>query len=380
MKAVIAAGGTAGHINPALAIAGAIMDNEKGSEVVFFGREDGMEKKLVEQAGYRMIPLETHGFVRSFKPKDLLENANSVRCALKAERICGEFFREFQPDVVIGCGGYNSGPVVEKAAKMGIPTAIQEQNSFPGVTTKLLSRRADRIFAANAEAVERIGYPEKSVVSGNPVRAEFYTANRELLRRRWGIGDRTCILSFGGSLGARTINELSARLMQLNRDDPDIFHIHATGQYAVESFPQMLAAGGVDPKSPRIRVEEFITDMPQCYAAADLIISRAGAITVSEIIAAGRASVLIPSPNVTENHQYYNALTLKNIGAALLFEEKDIDIDAVAREVARLAADRQRLRMMGVNARSLAVPNTAKLIYDNIARMVADKKNGRKNV
>ncbi len=374
MKAVIAAGGTAGHINPALAIASEIMANEPGSEVVFFGREDGMEKKLVEQAGYRMIPLETHGFVRSFRPKDIIENLNSVRCALRAERICGRFFREFCPDVVVGCGGYNSGPVVEKAAKMGIPSAIQEQNSFPGITTKLLSKRVNRIFAANAEAVGRIGYPEKSIVSGNPVRPEFFTANRELLRKKWGIGERTCILSFGGSLGARTVNELSAKLMQLNKDDPNIFHIHATGQYAVESFPKLLEAYGVDIKSPRIRVEEFITDMPECYAAADVIISRAGAITVSEIIAAGRASVLIPSPNVTENHQYYNALTLKNVDAALLFEEKDIDISAVAQEIARLATDRQRLRMMGVNARSLAVPNTAKLIYDNIVKLIAEKK------
>ncbi|MEA4912339.1 MAG: UDP-N-acetylglucosamine--N-acetylmuramyl-(pentapeptide) pyrophosphoryl-undecaprenol N-acetylglucosamine transferase [Oscillospiraceae bacterium] len=374
MKAVIAAGGTAGHINPALAIAGEIMKNGKDSSVVFFGREDGMEKKLVEQAGYRMIPLETHGFVRSFKPKDVLENMNSVRCAMQAERICGEFFREFQPDVVIGCGGYNSGPVVEKAARMGIPTAIQEQNSFPGVTTKLLSKRVDRIFTANAEAIKRIGYPKKSVVSGNPVRAEFYTADRALLRKKWGIGDRICILSFGGSLGARTINSLSARLMQLNRDNPGIFHIHAMGQYAVESFPKLLADSGVDINSPRVCVKEYIDNMPQCYAAADLIISRSGAITISEIEAAGRASVLIPSPNVTENHQYYNALTLKNVNAALLFEETDIDIDAVADDIVALAADPQRLRMMGVNARALAVPNTSKLIYDNLVRLIEEKK------
>ncbi len=369
MKAVIAAGGTAGHINPALAIANEILLNSPGSEIVFIGREDGMEKKLVEQAGYKLMPLETHGFMRELSFEAIAQNVNAVRCAILGQMKCGRFFKEFKPDIVIGCGGYVSGPVVQKAAKMKIKTVIQEQNSFPGVTTKLLSKRVDKIFVANEEAAKRIGYPEKSVVAGNPVRAEFFTADRGSVRKKWGIGDRVCILSFGGSLGARTINEISAKLMRLNKDNKDVYHIHAMGQYATESFPKLLEEYGVK-NSANIRVEEFIADMPECYAAADIIISRSGAITVSEIAAAGRASVLIPSPNVTENHQYFNALTLVNAGAALVYEEKNIDTDKVANEIFELEKDRQRLKLMGVNARSLAIPNTAKRIYDNVVKLI----------
>ena len=369
MRAVIAAGGTAGHINPALAIANEIKENIKGSEIVFMGREDGMEKKLVENAGYKLIPLETHGFERSFKPSSIKENLNAVRCAILAQIKCGRFFKEFCPDVVIGCGGYVSGPVVKKAAKMGIKTAIQEQNSFPGITTKLLAKSVDKIFVANEEAAKRIGFKDKCIVAGNPVKADFFTAIRDKLRKEWGIGDRVCILSFGGSLGARTINEISARLMLLNKDNKNVFHIHAMGQYATESFPKLLESYGIK-DSDSIRVSEYITNMPECYAASDIIISRAGAITISEIIAAGRASVLIPSPNVTENHQYFNALTLVNADSALVFEEKDIDVDEVVRKIAELIKDKQRLRLMGVNARSLAVANSSKRIFENIVKLV----------
>ena len=369
MKAVIAAGGTAGHINPALAVANEIMKNENGSEIVFIGREDGMEKKLVEQAGYRLMPLETHGFMRKLSFEAIAQNFNAVRCAILGQIKCGRFFQEFKPDIVIGCGGYVSGPVVEKAAEMGIKTVIQEQNSFPGITTKLLSKRVDKIFVANAEAAERIGFPEKCIVAGNPVRAEFFTANRAEIRKKWGIGDKVCVLSFGGSLGARTINEISAKLMRLNKNRNDVYHIHAMGQYATESFPKLLEEYGVN-INRNIRTEEFITDMPECFAAADIIISRSGAITISEIAAAGRASVLIPSPNVTENHQYYNALTLVNVDAALVYEEKNIDTDEVAKEIFDLINDRQRLKLMGVNARSLAIPNTAGRIYEGVVKLI----------
>lgn len=369
MKAVLAAGGTAGHINPALAIANEIMLNQPDSEIVFIGREDGMEKKLVEQAGYKLIPLETHGFKRELSFEAIAQNINAVRCAILGQIKCGRFYKEFKPDIVIGCGGYVSGPVVQKAAKMKIKTVVQEQNSFPGVTTKLLSRQVDKIFVANEEAAKRIGFPEKCVVAGNPVKAEFFTYDRQKIRKKWGIGDKVCILSFGGSLGARTINEISAKLMLLNKDNKDVYHVHAMGQYATESFPKLLEEYGLK-NSKNIRVEEFISDMPECCAAADIIISRSGAITVSEIAAAGRASVLIPSPNVTENHQYYNALTLVNADAALVYEENDIDTDKVAKDIFELEKDRQCLKLMGVNARALAVPNTSKRIYENIVKLI----------
>ena len=370
MRAILAAGGTAGHINPALAIAGEIVKNEPDSELLFVGREDGMEKKLVEAAGYRLFPIEIHGFSRSLHPKEIAFNLFALSCAVRAGGIAKRLFAEFKPDIVIGCGGYVSGPVVRKAAQMGIPTAIHEQNSFPGVTTRLLAPKVSRILCATEDAKKRLNLPEKCSVVGNPVRAAFFEANRERQRSAWGVGDRVCVVSFGGSLGARTINTVAAQFMKLHVGTGLVKHIHATGQYAVESFPQQLQELGVDVESPDIRVEEYISDMPECLAAADLVISRSGAITISELAASGTASVLIPSPNVAENHQYYNAMTLADADAAQVYEEKQLDPEATARDILALCRNRETLKLMGVNARSVSVVNSARRIYDQIKELV----------
>ncbi|MDO4566452.1 MAG: undecaprenyldiphospho-muramoylpentapeptide beta-N-acetylglucosaminyltransferase [Oscillospiraceae bacterium] len=370
MRAVIAAGGTAGHINPALAVAAEIMKNEPASEIVFAGREDGMEKKLVEQAGYPFEHFEIHGFERRFRPRDIAFNLNSLRCVAAASLKARRFFRSFKPDVVVGCGGYISGPVVREAAVMGIKTAILEQNSFPGVTTRLLARCADIICVASEDGAERIGRPQKTFVTGNPIRPEFFSADRQAARRRLGVGERVCVVSFGGSLGAKALNELAAYFMRCHVGTGEVFHIHATGQYAVESFPRLLRELGVDGNSRDISVREYIYDMPDCFAAADLVISRSGAITISEIAAAGRASVLIPSPNVSENHQYYNALTLGKAGAARVYEEGSLEPEKAAAEIFELVCDRAKLAEMGVRARSISVKNSAEKIYYHIKKLV----------
>ena len=366
MRAVIAAGGTAGHINPALAIAAQIMKNEPDSKIVFAGRKDGMENKLVSNSGYDFHHFEIHGFERKISSEALLFNLNSVKCVLRSSHEAHKFFDEFKPDVVIGCGGYISGPIVRTAAKHGIHTAIQEQNSFPGVTTRLLSKYVDVICCATQDGADRLACPQKAYVTGNPVRPEFFTSDRTAARERLNVGDRICVLSFGGSLGAKTMNELAARVMSVHHNSGRIFHIHATGQYAVESFPKRLAELGVDINSPNISVRDYIYDMPDCFAAADLIISRSGAISISELAAAGRASVLVPSPNVAENHQYYNALTLSDVGAARLLQEKEIDFETAAREICDLASDREVLKTMGENAKKLAVKDSAEEIYRHI--------------
>lgn len=371
MRAVIAAGGTAGHINPALAIADEIMKNEPDSEILFIGREGSMEEKLVPAAGYELKTFEIHGFQRRFSLEDILLNIKNIGCVLSLQKNAKRIFKEFKPDVVIGCGGYVSGPVVRKAAKVGIKTAIQEQNAVPGVTTKLLLPLVDIVFAASSEARAAMGQPEKSVVTGNPIRAEFFGADRNVLRERWGIGDKACIVSFGGSLGARAINELAAALMQRHARAGTVFHIHATGGYGTTFLPQYLEQRGVGIENdPNIRVVDYIDDMPECLAAADLVISRAGALTISELEAAGRASALIPSPNVSENHQYYNALTLKDAGAAIIFEEKGIDYDAVADEIMALTNDKTALQQMGKKAHARAICNSAKKIYDELKTLI----------
>lgn len=372
MRAIIAAGGTAGHVNPAIAIANEIMRNEPDSEVLFVGRSDCIENTLVPAAGFVLYPIEMHGFARTFTISGIWFNIKTIYYALRAEREAKKLFKQFRPDVVIGCGGYVSGPVVRKAAKMKIKTAIQEQNAFPGVTTKMLAKQVDLVMAASEDAFQRIETDARRVVTGNPVRDAFFIENRSKLRKEWEIGDKTCVVSFGGSLGAQTINELAAKFMQLHVGSGTVYHIHATGEYGTKLVPELLEQYGVDMASKDIRIVEYIEDMPACLVAADLVISRAGAITISEIAAAGRASVLIPSPNVAENHQFYNAKTMEKAGAALLFEEKGLHIEHTAETIYRLCKDKQRLKLMGVNARAIAVPNAARRIYENIVKIIKD--------
>lgn len=370
MKAVIAAGGTAGHINPALAIADEICRAEPDSEIVFMGREDGMENRLVTAAGYRLVPIDVWGFMRSFKLEDILFNLNSLRLILKSSLEARKFLKQFRPDIVIGCGGYVSGPVVFQAARLGIKTAIHEQNSFPGVTTRILSKVVDLILAPNNDAAEKIGKPEKTVVVGNPVSAAVVTADRSEARAKLGVGDRICILSFGGSLGARVINDVVARMFSLSVGNDDLFFIHATGGYDTKTFPEELEKKGISTDDLPCRVSTYIYDMPDCLAAADLVVSRSGAITISELAVSGTASYLIPSPNVAENHQYYNALSLSSRGAAVLEEEKDMDPEETALKILELARDGEKLAAMGKAAKEIGAPEASANIYSEISNLL----------
>ena len=242
MRVLIAAGGTAGHINPALAIAGAIKKADPSAEIHFAGRREGMEYRLVTQAGYPFHHIEITGFQRKLSLNNIKRNIvtlwNLALSGPKAKAI----MKEVKPDLVIGCGGYVSGPVVRCAAKMGIHTAIHEQNAFPGMTNKLLAPDVDIVFAAVPAAVEKLGAPEKTVVVGNPVRPEVFTKakERDAIRAELGAGDRTVILSFGGSLGARRVNEVVADLCAWEQHEhKPVLHLHATGQYGVQLFKDL---------------------------------------------------------------------------------------------------------------------------------------------
>ena len=316
MRVLIAAGGTAGHINPALAIAGAIKKADPSAEIHFAGRREGMEYRLVGQAGYPFHHIEITGFQRRLSLNNIRRNIvtlwNLALSGPKAKKI----MKEVRPDLVIGCGGYVSGPVVRCAAKMGIHTAIHEQNAFPGVTNKLLAPDVDIVFAAVPAAVEKLGAPDKTIVVGNPVRPEVFTKakERDAIRAELGAGDRTVVLSFGGSLGARRVNEVVADLCAWEQQEhKPVLHLHATGQYGVQLFKDLEKEKNFAEGSSLV-VKEYINNMPELLAAADLVISRAGALTLAELEAVGRAAVLIPSPNVAENHQYFNAMELQKAG------------------------------------------------------------------
>ena len=363
MRVLIAAGGTAGHINPALAIAGAIKAHQPQAEIHFAGRQGGMEYGLVTRAGYPFHHIEVNGIQRSLTPKNIARNLQAAyHLALSGPR-AKKMLRQLRPDLVIGCGGYVSGPVVRCAAKMGIRTAIHEQNAFPGVTNKLLAKDVDVVFAAVPAAVEKLGAPQKTSVVGNPVRPEIFMQNRAAARQKLGAGQRTVIVSFGGSLGARRINEVVADLAAWEQACPwNILHIHATGSRGVQLFRQLGRQKGFAP-GERLVVREYIDNMPELLAAADLVISRAGALTLAELEAVGRAAVLIPSPNVAENHQYYNALELQKAGAAVVIEEKDLTGEVLVETVQQLLQEPGRLAVMGKMAHALAEPESLEKIW-----------------
>lgn len=369
MKVLIAAGGTAGHINPALAIAGRIKAGCPEAEIHFAGRRKGMEYDLVTRAGYAFHHIEVNGIQRSLTPKNIARNIAAVWHLALAMPRAGAMLRQLQPDLVIGAGGYVSGPVLQAAARRGIPTAIHEQNAFPGVSNKILAKEVDVVFAASAAAVDRLGAPDKTLVVGNPVRPEVFRQDRAAARKALGAGDRVVLLSFGGSLGARRINEVVADLAAWHTKNRDFLHIHATGSRGVELFRRLgLEKGFAGAK--QLQVKEYIQDMPRMLAAADLVISRAGALTLAELEAAGRAAILIPSPNVAENHQYYNALELEKAGAAVVVEEKDLTGEKLIELVDRLTSRPETLAEMGQKARALARPDSLDLIWDRLCQLV----------
>ena len=374
MRVLIAAGGTAGHINPALAIAGALRAADPRTEIHFAGRQEGMEYRLVTRAGYPFHHIEVTGFQRKPSLKNLERNLVTVYNLARSGPRCRAILNEVDPDLVIGCGGYVSGPVVRAAAKRGIKTAIHEQNAFPGVTNKLLAPEVDLIFAAGEAAAQRLGQPEKTVVAGNPVRPEVFDWARRRAEARANLdaGDRTVVLSFGGSLGARRINEVMADLCAWEqKTGQNILHLHATGQYGVELFQQLEREKGFAPGAGLV-VREYIDNMPELLAAADLVISRAGALTLAELEAAGRAAILIPSPNVAENHQYYNALELAKVDAAVVIEEKDLTGEKLVAEAARLLAEPGKLARMGSSARTLSVDDSLARIVRRLHNLVRE--------
>jgi UDP-N-acetylglucosamine--N-acetylmuramyl-(pentapeptide) pyrophosphoryl-undecaprenol N-acetylglucosamine transferase len=333
-----------------------------------------MEYRLVTEAGYPFHHIEITGFQRKLSLTNLRRNCVTLwNLALSGPK-ARAMLREVQPDLVIGCGGYVSGPVVRCAAKRGIKTALHEQNAFPGVTNKLLAPDVDVVFAAVPAAVEKLGAPAKTLVVGNPVRPDVFekAAQREAIRAQMGAGDRTVILSFGGSLGARRVNEVVADLCAWEQHEhKNVLHLHATGQYGVELFKELEQKKGFA-RGEDLIVKEYINNMPELLAAADLVISRAGALTLAELEAAGRAAVLIPSPNVAENHQYYNALELQKAGAAVVIEEKDLTGAKLVETVAGLLESPGKLAEMGRAARSLSVDDSLDRIAARLLALVKE--------
>ena len=372
MNLIFTCGGTAGHINPAIAVANMMKERHPDANILFIGATGHMEEKLVPQAGYALKCLPGSGLSRGKNLAAIKKNLHAVKCVIDAVSECKKIFREFKPDCIIGTGGYASFPALYAGAQMKIPTCVHESNALPGLTTKLAASRADRVMVAFEESLQHYKHPEKVQVVGMPVRKEFLYTPREAARAALGIGEEKLVVSAFGSLGAKVMNQTMASMFALEKADGYPFrHIHATGSFGWEWMPQLVEEQGVDlSAAPTIDMREYIYDMPTVMNAADVIIGRAGASSCNEIAAAGIPAILIPSPNVTANHQEKNARVLSDNGAAILVLEKECTPEGVYQTVKELLEDREKAESMASALRSMAVPDSAEKICAVIEELI----------
>lgn len=372
MKVLIACGGTGGHINPGLAIADIIKKKYPDAEFLFAGTPRGMESTLVPKAGYRIETIKVAGFQRKISFENIGRNAKALAYLAVSGKRAKEIIKGFSPDIAIGTGGYAAGPVIRKAAKMGIPTAIHEQNAYPGVTNRLLSKEVDYVMLTVIEALE---FMDKSKfeysVTGLPVRSNINSVSKSEARKKLGFDDSFTILSFGGSLGAGCINDTMTETVRWHvRNGLKINHIHGYGGMGKDTFPKAMKESGIPLKSSRLRITEYINDMDVCLAAADLVICRSGASTLAELESAGKASILIPSPIVAGNHQYHNAMVLGKAGAAVVIEQKDVTNEKIISEIERLYNSSDTIEIMSQCAADLHLSDTNERILEVVEKLL----------
>ena len=372
MNVIFTCGGTAGHINPAIAVANMLKARHPDCNILFIGATGKMEEKLVPQAGYELKCLPASGLSRRKNLAGLKQNAYAIKCVLSAVGECKKIFKEFKPDVVIGTGGYASFPALYAAQSMGIPTCVHESNAVPGVTTKLAANKASRVLVGFEESVKYYKNPEKVEVVGMPIRQEFIYTKKEEAKKALGVEGRPVVVSAFGSLGAKVMNETMAASFPMEKEDGFPYHhIHATGSFGWEWMPEKVKEKGIDlENTPSIDMREYIYNMPTVMAAADVIISRAGASTCNEIGACGTPCILVPSPNVTNNHQEKNARVLADQGAAVLMLEKDCTPETMYAQIKDLLADSDRRLKMTQALHTLVRLDSAARICDIAEELV----------
>lgn len=372
MKFLFATGGTAGHINPALAVASYIRDNYKDAEIMFIGTADHMESRLVPNAGFAFKTIEINGFKRSFSPKAIVANVKTVFKLIKSEQESKKIIRDFAPDVVIGFGGYVSGPVLQEAAKLHIPCCIHEQNAYPGITNKQLAKQVDRIMLTVEDAAKHLDCKNEPTVTGLPVRGELLNKSKKSAREELSVPDgKYLVLSFGGSLGAAPLNDSMFDILLRHADDGSVYHIHSVGTNGAEYLDKFVEKGfervsDTVVRKATVEVRKYIDNMDVCMAAADLVVGRAGASSLSEIEAMGKASILVPSPYVAENHQFHNAMALVNRNAARIIEEKVLTAESLSNMIDSLLSSQEQLFEIEKNAKSMAVLDSRERIADII--------------
>lgn len=368
MRVLLAGGGTGGHIYPAIAIADTIRKHDKYADILFISTKRGMEKRLVENAGYQTYHIEMSGLQRSLSPKNLKTAICFITAPIKAKKL----IKSFEPDVVVGTGGYLCWPLLHAAAKLGVPTLVHESNAIPGKAVKMLEAEVDTIAAGFDSIKGLISHPEKFICTGNPLR--FIPTSEEVssVRASLGIGKeyKYVLLSFGGSLGSEKINAAALRLMaDFSSKHPEVLHVHSTGTGYYKDFSEKFSALGLD-AFKNIRPMEYIHDMTRWEAVADAVICRSGAMTVSEMALGGKACIFIPSPNVVANHQFKNASRLAQDGAAVVITEKQLTPELLSAAVEQVLFSSKGAELSR-NIRKFAEPEAAEKLYGEIVRLAS---------
>lgn len=371
MRIILCGGGTAGHVNPAIAVAEEIKKQFPEAEILFVGREGGKENDLVTKAGIKLKTLKIQGLKRSIS----LENIKRVYTALQARSSAIKLIQRIRPDVILGTGGYVTWPLISAGCSLGIPTAIHESNIIPGITTRLLSKKCSIVFLNREDTKKHLSSKANTIVVGNPLRDDFSKITKEQSRLKLGIGrDEVLIVSFGGSIGADKLNHVILEVMEKHSSrENKIKHIHATGQRYYSNLSEKEKNLGKN----KCKVLPYIHNMPTILRAADIAICRSGAITISELCAAGATPILIPSPNVTDNHQLKNALYLSEKGGAFIIEEKNLSADALINLLIDTENDKNGRKKRAKILQSLSTPDSAKRI---VKELILLKNSNKKTV
>lgn len=376
MRVLFSGGGTGGHINPALAMADIIKMNIPDTEIAFVGTPAGIENSLVPQAGYKLYHVQIEGIRRSFS----VENVKAMYLALTSPAKAKKIIREFNPDIVIGTGGYVCWPALKAAADMGIPTMLHESNALPGMAVRKLQEDVD-VIMTNFESTRELLSPKANVVNvGNPLRAACSTVTKAEARKKLGIpADVEFVtLSFGGSLGAVEINRAACEMMSsfARVKSKNIRCFHVGGKRHYDSAQKFFSAYGLE-RDERFVLMEYTADLPIYMAAADLVICRAGAMTLTEIAKMGKAAIIIPSPNVVDDHQYKNAKALADKDAAIVIREDELNVDgkcAVCEAVEKIFADKAYRDMLETNIKNFAKHDVEKVIYQTMCELLDEYK------
>lgn len=374
MKIIFVGGGTAGHINPALALADYVKEKEPDSEILYVGAKNGMEEKLVPEAGFEFKGITVSGFARKLNIESVKKNLATLKNIIVSTFESRKILKEFKPNICVGTGGYVCGSFLRTAHSLNIPFLIHDSNSYPGVTTKLLAKKASKVLIINKEAKKHLPQSAKTEITGNPVRKKIFIADKEKSLKSLGIEKGPVILSFGGSLGAKKINDVMAELIINHKDDSPYTYIHGFGKKG-HDFTEKLAKSGIEAdKNSKYIFKEYIKNMHECLSAADLVICRSGATTLSEIEASAKPSVLIPSPNVAENHQYHNAMALVNENAASIIEEKDLTAEKLWNEINRILNGKENIsEKYSKNLKRIAINDANERIY-KIIKNITEKQ------